>query len=80
MGYGPFNTGSSAPPESGAYNVILTDQTTGERYALLVENGRLVLLGISEMIEETETTLIDAATGKAYELIVEDGRLNLKEV
>ena len=80
MAFGPFNTGSSAPPESGVYNTFLKDEVSGQMYALIVENGRLVLLGVSDEFEETDATYIDTATGTAYELIVESGRLNLKEV
>lgn len=71
---------ASIPAVSGVYNVILTDSVTGERYALIVENGRLSLLGVSETLEATHMHFVDFATGTAYELTVESGRLNLKEV
>jgi len=71
---------ATIPAVSGVYNVILTDSVTGGRYALIVENGRLSLLGVSDTLDATNMNLIDSATGTAYELTVESGRLNLKEV
>lgn len=70
----------TVPAASGVYNVILTDRVTKERYALLVENGRLAILGVTKTLNATDMTMIDTATGTAYELTVESGRLNLKEV
>ena len=70
----------TVPAAVGVYNVILTDRATGDRYALVAENGRLAILGVSETLEATDMNFIDTATGTAYELIVESGRLNLKEV
>lgn len=70
----------TVPAAVGVYNVILTDRVTNERYALIVENGRLAILGVSETLEATDMNFIDTATGTAYELTVESGRLNLKEV
>ena len=71
---------ATIPAVSGVYNVILTDSVTGGRYALIVENGRLAILGVSDTFEATDMKFIDSATGTAYELTVESGRLNLKEV
>ena len=68
------------PAAVGVYNVILTDRVTDERYALIVENGRLSLLGVSETLEATDMNLIDSATGTAYVVLVESGRLILEEV
>lgn len=70
----------TVPAAVGVYNVVLTDRVTNERYALIVENGRLAILGVSETLEATDMNFIDTATGTAYELTVESGRLNLKEV
>ena len=70
----------TVPAVSGVYNMILTDRATNERYALIVENGHLVILGVSDTLEATDMNFIDTATGTAYELTVESGRLNLKEV
>lgn len=64
----------------GVYNYILQDRVTGERYALLVEDGRLVLLGVSDDLDATDITIIDTQTGLAYELIAESGTLKLLEV
>lgn len=68
------------PAVAGVYNVILTDRVTGERYALIVENGCLALLGVSETLEATDMNLVDSATGTAYAVVVESGRLILEEV
>ena len=67
------------PPVEGVYNVILSDRATGERYALLVEDGRLALLGVSDTLEATTPLLIDRTDGKAYAVVVEAGRLKIEE-
>lgn len=64
----------------GVYNYILTDRSDGARYALLVEDGVLKLLGVSESLEATDLSLIDTVTGKGQQLVVEDGTLKLEEV
>ena len=69
----------AVPPVEGVYNVILSDRATGERYALLVERGRLALLGVSDTLEATIPLLIDQTDGKAYAVVVEDGRLKIEE-
>lgn len=66
-------------PVESVYNVILSDRETGERYALLVENGRLLILGVSDELEATDMLLIDRETGSGYNLIVESGRLKIEE-
>lgn len=71
---------ASVPAVAGVYNVILTDRVTGEKYALLAESGRLVLLGVSGTLEATELTLVDANTGVAYAVVVDEGRLSTEEV
>ena len=68
------------PAAVGLYNVILEDRVTGDRYALLVEDGKLEILGVSNTLEATELNLIDSATGVAYELLVESGKITLQEV
>lgn len=68
------------PAAVGVYNVILADRTTGERYALLVEDGKLEILGVSNTLEATELNLIDSVTGVAYALLVESGKITLQEV
>lgn len=70
----------TVPAAVGVYNVVLTDRVTAERYALIVENGRLSLLGVSETLEATDMNLIDSATGTAYAVVVESGKLILEEV
>lgn len=71
---------ATIPALEGVYNVILADRVTNDRYALIVEDGRLVLLGVAKTFKATNMNFIDTATGTAYELIVESGRVNLKEV
>lgn len=70
----------TVPAAVGVYNMILTDRVTGGRYALLVENGKLALLSVSETLEATDMNLIDTATGTAYNVVVENGKLSLEEV
>ncbi len=71
---------ASVPPVEGVYNIILVDRATAERYALIVESGRLKLLGVSDTLNATERTIVDSATGVAYSPHVENGRLILTEV
>ena len=71
---------ASVPPVQGVYNVILTDSVTGDRYALVVNNGVLMLLGVADTLEATTLSLVDGATGVAYSLVVESGVLKLEEV
>lgn len=68
------------PPVEGVYNIVLADRSTGDRYALIVEDGRLYILGVKPEMEATDMTLVDIATGIGYSLVVEDGRLTLEEV
>ena len=70
----------SVPAAVGVYNVVLTDRVTNERYALIVENGVLAILGVADDLETTDMTLIDSATGTAYTVAVESGRIILEEV
>lgn len=71
---------ASVPPVQGVYNVILTDSVTGDRYALVVNNGVLMLLGVADTLDATTLTLVDGSTGVAYSLVVESGILKLEEV
>lgn len=71
---------ATVPAVEGVYNVILTDTVTQDRYALIIEDGTLTLLGVSATLEATDLTLVDSSTGTAYSLIVEDGTLKLEEV
>lgn len=69
----------TVPPAANVYNLILTDRNTGEKYALLVESGKIKILGVADTLEATEMTLIDSETGKNYALLVESGVLKLEE-
>ena len=71
---------ATVPAVEGVYNIILTDTVTADRYALIVENGTIKLLGVSNTLNATELNLVDSTTGTAYSLIVESGVLKLEEV
>lgn len=71
---------ATTPAAVGVYNYILQDRITGDKYALLVENGTLELLGVSDKLDAKDLKLIDTATGISYELITESGNLKLLEV
>lgn len=71
---------ATTPAAVGVYNYILQDRVTGDKYALLVENGTLALLGVSNNLDAKDLQLIDTATGISYELITESGNLKLLEV
>lgn len=71
---------ATIPAVKGVYNVILSDRVNGQRYALIVENGVLKLLGTSDTLDATAFTLVDSVTGVAYRPIVESGTLKLEEV
>lgn len=71
---------ATVPAVKGVYNVVLNDRITGEKYALIVENGCLMLLGVSDALAAAEVHLIESVTGTAWTLTVENGVLILKEV
>ena len=71
---------TSVPPVEGVYNVILSDRVTGERYALLVEDGRLALLGVSDDLDAADLLLVDRESGISYAVIVEGGRLKIEKM
>ena len=71
---------ASVPAVEGVYNVVLADRVTGERYALITEEGGLTLLSVSRAVNAAELTLIDNVSGTAYAVEVENGGLILKEV
>lgn len=71
---------ATVPVVEGVYNVVLQDRVTGERYALIVENGVLELLGVSDTLNAVTLTLIDPATGTAYAVVVDSGKLAIEEV
>lgn len=55
----------------------LPDCTTGERYSLIVDDGRLALLSVSPDLEAINLRLADRAVGDQYLLLADDGRLVL---
>ncbi len=71
---------ATVPAVQGVYNVILSDRVTGQRYALLVENGILNLLAVSNQLNAIDMVLPDISSGAAYQVIVESGILKLEEV
>jgi hypothetical protein len=71
---------ATVPAVEGVYNVVLVDRVTGDKWALIVENGAIVLLGVDYSTSTAEPVMIDATTGAAYEMIVESGVLKLMEV
>ena len=70
---------AAVPPVEGVYNIVLEDRITGDRYALIVERGRLALLGVSDTLEATSPLIVDRTDGKAFVLAVEGGKLMIQE-
>lgn len=62
------------------YNVVLVDTETKKRYALMAENGVLVLMETNSKLDATNCALIDTETGVAYKLVVSSGKLAIEEV
>ena len=75
-----FAEQASTPAVQGVYNVVLVDRITAEHYALIVEGGRIHLLGVADTFDATDMTFIDHSTGASVQLAVDDGRLILEEV
>lgn len=71
---------ATVPPVEGVYNLVVSDRVTGEKYALVVLNGRLALLGVSANADTAHLQLVDNDTGLVYALSVESGRIILEEV
>lgn len=71
---------ATVPAVDGVYNIVLTDRVTQDRYALIIQGGRLCLLGVSDTLDSTEPLLIDQGNGNAYAVIVQNGRLAIEEV
>ena len=71
---------AAVPAVKGVYNVVLQDRATGERYALIVKQKRLYLLGVNPTVEATTIQLIDSSTGAAFDLVVDNHALILEEV
>lgn len=71
---------ATVPAAEGAYNVIMVDRTTGDPYALMVEDGVLKLLGMKAgSYDPTQVMLVDGMTGIPYTLTVESGTLKMEE-
>ena len=71
---------ATVPAAAGIYNIIIPDRTTGEKYAVLFEGGKLYLLGVASTMQATEFVLVDSASGKNYRLGVENKLLIVEEV
>ena len=67
----------SSPYQS---NIVLQDQVTGQNYAMIIENGTLELLGVSNSQPTGDINILDSVTGINYSLMVENGVLKLEEV
>lgn len=71
----------NVPAAEGVYNVVLQDRAvSADRYALIVENGVLKLLGVKDTVDAATPTLIDTTSGTGWKLAVENGRLLIEEV
>ena len=72
---------ATVPAAEGIYNVVLQDRSVAsDRYALIVENGVLKLLGVKNTLDAATPTLIDTGSGIAWTLAVENGKLLIEEV
>ena len=65
---------------SSGTTLILQDTVTLEKYNILINNGRIELVTVSDNIDATEYSMIDVSTGVTYNLIAENVRLMLEEV
>ena len=71
---------AAVPAVEGVYNVVMVDRVTGDKYALIVENGVLHMLSVRYGAGTKDVVLIDSTTGLAYQIISENGVLKLMEV
>lgn len=71
---------ATIPPVAGIYNVVVSDRITGDKYAVVVVNGRLTLLACSANTDTANLELVDVNTGITYTLTAESGRIVLEEV
>lgn len=71
---------ATVPPVENVYNLIIPDRVTGQKYALLVKNGRLVILGVADTFTDTQYKIIDSVTGLAYVVVADNGRIAIEEV
>lgn len=72
--------GLVTPPAVPVYNLILQDRADRSKYVLIVEDGRLVLVGVDIGADGAEPNFIDRKTGTEYRLAVENKTLKLEEV
>ena len=71
----------TVPAAEGVYNVVLQDRAVAsDRYALIVENGVLKLLGVKKTLNAATPTLIDMSSGTGWKLAVDNGKLLIEEV
>lgn len=59
---------------------ILSDDVTGQRYGLMVEDGILTMLAVSSRFAPTPIRLLDAVTGEVWSVGVESGILYILSV
>lgn len=71
---------ATVPPVENVYNLIIPDRVTGQKYALLVEDGKLAILGVADTFTDTQYTIIDSVTGLAYVVVADNGRIAIEEV
>lgn len=60
--------------------LLLTDRTTGLKYRLYVDNGKLSMEAIVTSASEEDPTLTDKTTGIKYKLYVDSGKLAMESV
>lgn len=71
----------TVPAVKDVYNLILQDRSVpDDRYALIVEDGILKLIGVKNTLSASTPALIDPATGASWNLAVESGKLLIEEV
>ena len=72
---------ASVPPVEGVYNIILADRlVSGAKYAMVVYNGRLKLVGVSSAVDATDVSVVDPVSGTTHLLAASNGRLIMEEV
>lgn len=71
---------ATVPALEGVYNVVIQDRETGQKYALVIKNGALHILGVADTFAATDVTFIDVETGASCILAARSGRLVIMEV
>lgn len=61
-------------------NVVLSDQVTGELYALYVSGGDLYMNKTEIGAGDSQIVLTDQDTGKAHRIYISNGTLTMEEV